>query len=49
MNYSYSINEHSNALTIYEGGSILCTIADIDEATDIDALVDDVIHEMRGA
>ena len=45
--YSYSINESKNEMTIWEGNCIMCTLNIVDDENARDIFYD-VVYEMRG-
>jgi hypothetical protein len=46
--YSYSINESKNEMTIWEGNCIMCTLSDIVDDENARDIFYDVVYEMRG-
>ena len=46
--YSYSINESTNEMTIWEDNCTMCTISDIVDDENARDIFYDVVYEMRG-
>lgn len=46
--YSYSINEHTNEMTIWEDDCTMCTISDVADDENARDIFYDVVYEMRG-
>ena len=45
--YSYSINDSTNEMTVWEDNCVLCTISDVDEKQAKEMFYD-VVFELRG-
>ena len=48
VQYSYSINESKNEMTIWEDNCVMCTISDVADDENARDIFYDAVYEMRG-